>query len=893
MSYQVITDFRGGLDARKFKLTQPPGTVTKLVNGHITAGAEIEKRKAFVFQTNPGGGNSLPAGTLGMQETSSGIYVFGSADLSASQWPTNFKYQRLQHPAVLAGTAYSAGSHAMTAVVHSDVFGDYPFVVATFADGYTFGYYNGRPVTDFFAGEILPYMNTAAKISGALVNLVNNTLSYNATLDGSGFDVTSSPGSSWNCGLVVLSISNISVTTGSATDYQNATVASTTGANAPNTSTLYIGGKLYTFVTALSSSEGQVLIGNTIQDTLLNLYNAINHTGTPNTDYYCAAQNANVYAQEMVSGGKLPYFTITARVKNTATLVANTIEGATFTQESGAVNKAVGTQAQGQFQITAGIIGAGVQATGTVTNNGTAPADGSKVTIAGQVYQFKTTPAAAYDVKIVAGNANSTMDNLILAINATGTPGTNYFAGTLANPNVSAGARATATFTVSARVAGSAGNAIAMASTSGTTNLTLAATLTGGSGNGIVSVTVGPVAAYGTITTNGTNPSDGDQLTIGSKTFRFKNTLASEGDIHIGASALITLRNLMQAINQSGVPNYDYKVGGLNPEVKALPSLNGNVLTLIAWTPGTAGNSLGLSQPVGTTFTVSGATMTGGADTINLFTGPVFFTAGTTNTLAIAVAAAINNNTGTSGFSADVNNDIVLLYSANPNSYANLATVTVTSTGQICVGFCAWQISQAQATPNAGIVGLTMNGASIINQTTTWGSTYYTIVVNSVSNLVKVTAAIVNDPANTSNNGVFCAVPVGANLYLAKVVASSADVPLAAVIQVGNSSLAASELSPSGLVAVVTPNYLTMPNNGYSITYQPAVCKVSGGYPPYTYKWQYDHDDASFSALSPASYTTFFARVDTGGGQGTYWNCLVSDSKGNNIKSNLVNIYQP
>jgi hypothetical protein len=74
MAYQVISDFRGGLDARKFKLSLPPGTLTQLINGHITQGAEIEKRKAYVPLL-------LPSNTFGAQETDSAILVFGSRDL--------------------------------------------------------------------------------------------------------------------------------------------------------------------------------------------------------------------------------------------------------------------------------------------------------------------------------------------------------------------------------------------------------------------------------------------------------------------------------------------------------------------------------------------------------------------------------------------------------------------------------------------------------------------------------------------------------------------------------------------------------------------------------------------------------------------------------------------
>lgn len=50
-----------------------------------------------------------------------------------------------------------------------------------------------------------------------------------------------------------------------------------------------LAGKTYTFKTTLTPSEGQVHINGSLDAALLNLIRAINHTGTPNTDYKCAA----------------------------------------------------------------------------------------------------------------------------------------------------------------------------------------------------------------------------------------------------------------------------------------------------------------------------------------------------------------------------------------------------------------------------------------------------------------------------------------------------------------------------------------------------------------------------------------------------------------------------
>jgi hypothetical protein len=57
----------------------------------------------------------------------------------------------------------------------------------------------------------------------------------------------------------------------------------------------------------------------------------------------------------------------------------------------------------------------------------------------------------------------------------------------------------------------------------------------------------------------GTNPTDGDTMTIKGVTFRFKDTLAANGDIKIGATVADTADNVVAALNAltTGTANYD------------------------------------------------------------------------------------------------------------------------------------------------------------------------------------------------------------------------------------------------------------------------------------------------------------------------------------------------
>lgn len=120
-----------------------------------------------------------------------------------------------------------------------------------------------------------------------------------------------------------------------------------------------------------------------------------------------------------------------------------------------------------------------VQGTGTLTGDGTVVADGDTVTIGTRVYRFKATMAQVDDIKIATGDAPTTLTNFFKAINASGVAGTNYFAGTVANTQVTATNPTGTTVVLTAIAGGTAGNAIATTETSAHLSFG-AATLAGG-----------------------------------------------------------------------------------------------------------------------------------------------------------------------------------------------------------------------------------------------------------------------------------------------------------------------------------------------------------------------------------------------------------------------------
>lgn len=125
---------------------------------------------------------------------------------------------------------------------------------------------------------------------------------------------------------------------------------------------------------------------------------------------------------------------------------------------------------------------ASVAATGTLTSDNTAPADGALVQIGPDIYIARTALTASttkWEV-LINGTADAFMLNLIRALNRTGTPGTDYGSDTPKNTNIRAATSVTAhAFVVTALIPGAIGNLIATP-TPGTHLSWGAATLTGG-----------------------------------------------------------------------------------------------------------------------------------------------------------------------------------------------------------------------------------------------------------------------------------------------------------------------------------------------------------------------------------------------------------------------------
>lgn len=128
----------------------------------------------------------------------------------------------------------------------------------------------------------------------------------------------------------------------------------------------------------------------------------------------------------------------------------------------------------------------------------------------------------------------------------------------------------------------------------------------------------GSVFATGSITSDGTNPADGDTVTVGSITYTFRASVASgvANGVLIGANSASTILALNLAINGNGTPGSTYTVGTQAcPEAWSAYPAAGQVIPLNARKGGSAGNSIALARTAAGTphITLSGATLTGGS----------------------------------------------------------------------------------------------------------------------------------------------------------------------------------------------------------------------------------------------------------------------------------------
>lgn len=344
--------------------------------------------------------------------------------------------------------------------------------------------------------------------------------------------------------------------------------------NVSNGDTVTIGTTVYTFKTALTPTEGEVLIGTSADASLLNLTRAINHTGEPDVDYSCAAANEDVIAANSITSHA---FAVTAIVPGT---VGNAIA---TTETSSHLSWGAATLASGSDSVS--ITGALSDATYTQ------PAQ--RLTI----NEYPTGNASW------SRNIRTTSDGTMIMRN-----GAEPVIVTLASLGLMALALEPS-LTWDPRIDDSdqpADASCVHSSTAASFSVVASSELT----KSYRWEYLAPAA--GTITSDNTNVANNDTVVIGSKTYTFKTTLTpTEGEVLIGADADASLLNLIRAINHSGTPDTDYKCAAANTQVSAATAVTSHAFAVTALTAGSAGNAIATTE-TSSHLSWGASTLTGG-----------------------------------------------------------------------------------------------------------------------------------------------------------------------------------------------------------------------------------------------------------------------------------------
>ncbi len=441
--------------------------------------------------------------------------------------------------------------------------------------------YNGGQV--FTANTLNVFLSDSSSNSNSLIGVATGVLS---SVDlGLGGPVAATGTLSQAAGTPAVTASDV-FTGGAFVASAAATTTLTANGTGPaDGDQVAIGGKTYTFKTALTGGTGlanEVAIGGSTAQALLNLKAAANAaSGGAGSAYGTGTvANANVNATTATGTTLIFVANVNGTAGNAITSTTTVAADETFT--------------------------AGTLAGGTA---------GSTVTVGGQAYTFVAALSHTATANEVISSSEATgLTNLTAAVNGAG--GTNYSSNTVRNGTVTATGTTGTQITFVANVAGAGGNFISGSATVGTF-----ATLdfTGGADAGAPPVATG-----------------GDTVTVGTQTYTFVTALSSTptaNEVLVGANEAASLTNLANAVNGGSGAGATYGSPTVkNPDASAAATSTSVVFTALV--KGTTGNGIATAA-TGSSNTFAATSLSGG-------------TAGSINDLsniadATAALATINN----------------------------------------------------------------------------------------------------------------------------------------------------------------------------------------------------------------------------------------------------------
>ena len=453
--------------------------------------------------------------------------------------------------------------------------------------------YNGGQV--FTTNTLNVFLSDSSANSNSLIGVATGVLS--STDLGLGGPVAATGTLSQAAGTPAVAASDI-FTGGAFVASAVATTTLTVNTNVADGDQVSIGGKTYTFKTALTGGTGlanEVAIGGSNAQALLNLKGAVNAAPGGAGTAYGVGTVANTQVNAVTAGATT--LTFAANVNGTG---GNAITSTTT-------------------------VAANESFTGATLAGGTA---GSTVTVGGQTYTFVAALSHTATANEVISSSEATgLTNLTAAVNGAG--GTNYSSNTVRNASVTATGTTATQITFVANVAGAGGNFL-----SGTATVGSFATLdfTGGADAGA------PPVAKG-----------GDTVTVGTQTYTFVTALNSTptaNEVLVGASEAASLANLANAVNGGSGAGATYG----SPTVKNADATAFATATSVVFTArvkGTTGNGIATAA-TGSSNTFANTSLLGGtAGSVNDLSNIADATAALTGiNAAIQTVAALRGTIG-------------------------------------------------------------------------------------------------------------------------------------------------------------------------------------------------------------------------------------------------------
>lgn len=167
-----IPSFKYGMDRRRPRASGVPGALWVGKNVHLTRGGDIERPKRFVPVL------TLPTSqTMGLGAVRGQLYTFGSV-VTPAGLPSGIQYQRLQAP----------DGSAMTEVLDVKAAAGKLYVIARFASGHIYHFYNGARVTDWDA--LAAADSDFTTLANYMAELISADSSVTATASGAKITLT-------------------------------------------------------------------------------------------------------------------------------------------------------------------------------------------------------------------------------------------------------------------------------------------------------------------------------------------------------------------------------------------------------------------------------------------------------------------------------------------------------------------------------------------------------------------------------------------------------------------------------------------------------------------------------------------------------------------------------